>query len=67
MSRFEELLLRCGLEKCYITITRFIIGLRENLKKELLYYSLDSLEHAYTRALEVEKYNKNLVVCCTSY
>lgn len=68
MSRFEELLLRCALEEERdIIVTMFINGLRAYLKRELLYYSPNSLKNAYTRAMEIEKYNGNFVVCHTSY
>lgn len=57
LARFEELMLRCEIdEEPFITVSRFVNGLRVDIKREVTLYNPESLEEAYHKALEIEKY-----------
>lgn len=57
LNQFEKLILRWNLrEKTYITVRRFINGLRKDIKPDVDYISPRTLEDAYHRALEMERY-----------
>ncbi|OVA05609.1 hypothetical protein BVC80_8661g7 [Macleaya cordata] len=57
LARFEDLFIRCDVhEEAFVTVTRIINGLRPNIKREVKLYSPDTLEEAFHKALEIEKY-----------
>jgi len=58
-AQFEEMKFRCAVrEEQWIIVTRFINGLRDDLKREVSLQHLESLTEAYQKALEIEKYKK---------
>lgn len=58
-ARFEEMKLRCAVsEEQWVTVTRFINGLREDLKGDVSLHQPESLMEAYQKALEIDKYKK---------
>ncbi|KAJ8442994.1 hypothetical protein Cgig2_014516 [Carnegiea gigantea] len=58
-AQFEEKKLRCAArEKQWVTVTRFINGVRDDLKGEVSLHHPESLMEAYQKALEIEKYKK---------
>ena len=59
MTRFDELMLRCDIqEEQWVTVTRFVNGLRFEIQRELRLSFPDSVEEAYHRALEVESLSR---------
>lgn len=54
--KFEELLRSDINEEPRLTVSRFINGLRTEIKREVIVHSPDSLKDAYHKALEFEKY-----------
>jgi len=58
-AQFEEMKLRCDIrEEPWVTVIRFINGLRYDLKGEVGLHHPDSSMEAYPKALEIEKYKK---------
>ncbi|KAJ8442953.1 hypothetical protein Cgig2_019526 [Carnegiea gigantea] len=58
-AQFEEMKLRCAVrEELWVTVTRFINGLRYDLKGEVSLHHLEYSMEAYPKALEIEKYKK---------
>ncbi|XP_057969324.1 uncharacterized protein LOC131158472 [Malania oleifera] len=59
MSKFDELSIRCGIEESMSQqISRFRIGLKPKLRKELFPHHIDSLEHAFKLAHDCEQMSK---------
>ncbi|KAF7810704.1 Transposon Ty3-I Gag-Pol polyprotein [Senna tora] len=59
MTRFDELMLRCDIqEEQWVTVTRFVNGLRPEIQRELRLNFPESIEEAYHRALEVESLSR---------
>ena len=58
-AQFEEIKLICVVrEEQWITVTKFINGLRDDLKGEVSLHHAQSLVEAYQKALEIEKYKR---------
>uniref|UniRef100_A0A5B7BML6 RNA-directed DNA polymerase n=1 Tax=Davidia involucrata TaxID=16924 RepID=A0A5B7BML6_DAVIN len=59
LARFEELFMRCAIhEEPWVTISRFINGLRPEIKREVNLHSPDTLDEAFHKALELEKLHR---------
>lgn len=59
VERFNELMLITRIrEDPFHIIRRFINGLREDIRREIELYALDSLEEAYQKAIAIERYLK---------
>ncbi|KAF7839637.1 putative mitochondrial protein [Senna tora] len=59
MTRFDELMLRCDIqEEQWVTVTRFVNGLRPEIQRELRLNFPESVKEAYHRALEVESLSR---------
>ena len=57
LARFEKLFLRYDIrEELWVTVTKFINGLRPEIKRELNLHSPETVEEAYYKALEIEQY-----------
>ncbi|TXG68718.1 hypothetical protein EZV62_003653 [Acer yangbiense] len=57
MSVFDDLLIRCNIkEEPDVTVARFINGLKFELKRVVSIHNPETLEDAYSKILEVEKY-----------
>ncbi|KAJ8437353.1 hypothetical protein Cgig2_009693 [Carnegiea gigantea] len=56
-AQFQEMKLRWAVrEEQWVTVTRFINGLRDDFKGEVRLHHPESLMEAYQKALEIEKY-----------
>jgi hypothetical protein len=50
LARFEELMLRCSIyEEPFITVSRFVNGLRVDIKREVTLYNPSYFEEAYQK------------------
>ena len=57
MSVFDDLLIRCNIkEEPDVTIAKFLNGLKFEVKRVVSIHNPDTLEDAYSKALEAEKY-----------
>jgi len=57
--QFEEMKYRCSMrEEQWVTMTKFINGLRDHLKREVSLRHLESSVKAIQKALEIDKYKK---------
>ena len=57
MSVFDDLLIRCNIkEEPDVTVARFLNGLKFEVKRVVSIHNPDTLEDAYSKALEAEKY-----------
>ena len=57
MSVFDDLLIRCNIkEEPDVTVARFLNGLKFEVKRVVSRHNPDTLEDAYSKALEAKKY-----------
>lgn len=57
MNKFDELMLQCEMtEDAHITISRFRLGLRSEIKREMEQRVTDTLEQAFQAAVAIERY-----------
>ncbi|KAI9177710.1 hypothetical protein LWI28_018373 [Acer negundo] len=57
MSVFDDLLIRCNIkEEPNVTVARFLNGLKFEVKRVVSIHNPETLEDAYSKALEAKKY-----------
>ena len=60
-AKFEEARLRCSefhADDQFVVCTRFVNGPRFDIQKMVKLHALNTIEDAYKKALEVEKFNR---------
>ena len=59
MDRFDKAMMHCNIrDKPWVTIAKFVNGLRLDIKREVELHMIDTLEEAFHKAVEIKKYLK---------
>ena len=68
MDRFDEAIMHCDIrDEPWVTITKFVDRLQLDIKREVELHTTDTLEEAFHKAIEVEKYLKTSTNRHTSF